>query len=86
MATAPQKATLAVHCAPAAAGGSAAVVRRENASASGAVDWSVTPAAEDLHQSGSLIRADSSSKATTKGLHFSFSKFYDFAFTHMSST
>lgn len=76
MATTQKEATRAGQFAQAAAGGSAVVVRRENASASGAADWSVPSAAEDLQRKSltSLIRPDPASKATTKGLpsHFTF--------------
>lgn len=74
MATAAKEATRAGHSAPAAAGGSAVVVRRENASASGAADWGVQSAAEDLQSKNlaSLIRTDPASKAITKGLPSSF--------------
>ncbi|KAL0289445.1 UNVERIFIED_CONTAM: Primary amine oxidase [Sesamum calycinum] len=71
MAPAQKEATLAVSCAPTAAGVSAAgVVRRETASASGAADWGVSSAAKDLQSKNlaTLMRPDPSSKATTKGI------------------
>ncbi|KAL0385125.1 UNVERIFIED_CONTAM: Primary amine oxidase [Sesamum radiatum] len=71
MAPAQKEATLAVICAPTAAGVSTAgVVRRETASASGAADWGVSSAAKDLQSKNlaSLMRPDPSSKATTKGI------------------
>ncbi|KAL0364547.1 UNVERIFIED_CONTAM: Primary amine oxidase [Sesamum angustifolium] len=68
MAPAQKEATLAVSCAPTAAGVSAAgVVRRETASASGATDWGVSSAAQSKNLA-TLMRPDPSSKATTKGI------------------
>lgn len=80
MATTPKEATRAGHFAPAAAGGSAVAVRRENVSASGAADWSGASAAEDLQSKNlaSLIRPDPSSKATAKGLPFIFNFLFFF--------
>lgn len=77
MATTPKEATCAGHSAPAAAGGSAVVVRRENASASGVAEWGVPSATEDLQGKNlaSLIRPDPASKAITKGLLSSISPF-----------
>ncbi|GFP79884.1 phenylethylamine oxidase [Phtheirospermum japonicum] len=71
MATTPKEATVAVSFGQKSAGesASAAVVRRENASASAAADWGVSSAAEDLKSKNlSLIRPDPSTKAPTKGI------------------
>lgn len=79
MATAPKKATLNPPKTPACCGGgpagagdSAAVLRRESASATPAADWKVSPAADDQKNKAAaavatLIRPEPSANAAAKG-------------------